>query len=84
MVNLDLNTLLAEVENTLNELHEQQTAKARRQAHKIRPDLTSEDLLNPDNFIEVISDPNFMYEDGIAAGILSAKIALRARIKEME
>ena len=78
-----LKRLLSELEQTLNQVHEQQVLKARQNAHRIRPDLTSEDLLNPDNFPEITGDPNFMYEDGLAAGILSAKLALRARIIEL-
>lgn len=75
--------MLAEVERTLGGLHEQQVAKARKIAQRIRPDLTPEDLLNPDNFPEIIRNPDFMYEDGMAAGMLAAKIALRARLKEL-
>ena len=79
----DIEHVLDEIEKVLSGLHEYQTNKARQIAHRIRPDLTSEDLLNPDNFSELISDPNFMYEDGIAAGILAAKMALRARLREL-
>lgn len=84
MDSYDLESLLRELENLLNTLHEQQNSKARRAAHRLRPDLTSEDLLNPDNFSDLISDPNFMYEDGIAAGILSAKMAIRAWLKDLQ
>lgn len=79
----EVERILHEIELTLHTLHEQQNAKARQAAHRVRPDLTAEDLLNPDNFADVISDPDFMYEDGIAAGILSAKIAVRAKLKEI-
>lgn len=70
--------LIDKLELLLSKLHQSQCEKARKIAHLRRPDLTPEDLLNPDNFKEVINDPNFMYEDGLAAGILSAKIAVRA------
>ena len=75
--------ILNSLELLLAQMHEQQVAKARSIAHRLRPDLTAEDLLNPDNFNEIISDPNFMYEDGIAAGILSSKIAIRAQLKQI-
>ena len=78
-----IENILQELEVALSALHDQQNMKARREAHRIRPDLTSEDLLNPDNFAEIIADPNFMYEDGLAAGILSAKIAVRAKLKDL-
>lgn len=76
--------ILCELEKTLSLLHEQQANKARAMARRIRPDLTPEDLLNPDNFPDVIADPDFMYEDGLAAGILSAKMAVRARLLELD
>lgn len=79
----NLQQVLHEIERTLTELHTYQTQKAQRIAQRLRPDLTSEDLLNPDNFREIISSPEFMYEDGIAAGILSAKMAVRARLIEL-
>ncbi len=83
MKQLTVQQCLEEVERTLAALHEQQAAKAQKVAQRIRPDLTSEDLLNPDNFPEVVGNAEFMYEDGLAAGILAAKIALRARLKEL-
>ena len=70
--------LIDKVEALLSEMHKQQVEKAKKVAHKIIPSLTDEDLLNPDNFAQIAQSPQFMYEDGIAAGILSSKIALRA------
>ena len=79
----ELQQLAQKLESNLDQLHQQQVARARGFAHRIRADLTSEDLLNPDNFPEVIQDPDFMYEDGLAAGILAAKIATLAQIREL-
>jgi hypothetical protein len=72
--------MLEHIERVLTELHHQQRQRALRAAERVRPGLTSEDLLNPDNFTELILDPDFMYEDGAAAGILAAKMALRASL----
>lgn len=83
MERCDAALILKELETLLAALHEQQNTKARKAAHRIRPDLTAEDLLNPDNFAEITADPDFMYEDGLAAGILSAKIAVRAKLLEL-
>lgn len=74
------NHILALVEQELDRLHRHHIDQAKRVAHAINPRLTDEDLLNPDNFPEVIADPRFTYADGIAAGVLSAKIALRAAL----
>lgn len=72
-----LQEIISLVEQKLTELHTYQIDRAKKAAHRIRANLTAEDLLNPDNFPEIIADPAFMYEDGQAAGIMSAKIALR-------
>ncbi len=73
----ELEILQNEIESLLTGLHAHQCERAKKVAAFHRKDLTSEDLLNPDNFPEIINDPNFMYEDGTAAGILAAKIAIR-------
>lgn len=72
------------IESVLSALHQQQVNKAKKLAQSINPRLTDEDLLNPDNFPEVVNNPDYLYEDGIAAGILSAKIALRVELKRLE
>lgn len=75
--------LLHELEQVLDAQHKQQVSKAQALAQRLRPDLTAEDILNPDNFSEIISNPDFMYEDGQAAGILAAKMAVRATLKNL-
>ncbi len=74
---------MRELEIVLDAQHKQQVARAQKIAQIIRQDLTTEDLLNPDNFQEIINDPDFMYEDGQAAGILAAKVAVRATLKSI-
>ncbi len=83
MGSMDKEALMAHIEELLSSLHQHQCEKARKIAHQHLPNLTAEDLLNPDNFPAVVRDPNFMYEDGLAAGILSAKIAVRAALREL-
>ena len=70
------------VEETLSKLQQYQVAKAAVIAQELRPDLTREDILNPDDFKELASSPQFMYEDGQAAGILSAKMAVKVALRE--
>lgn len=74
--------ILPLLEEVLDKLHEQQVAKSQKVGQLTYPGLTKEDVLNPDNFPQLIWDPRFMYEDGMSAGILSAKMALRAYLKE--
>lgn len=76
--------ILTLIEQELDRLHRHHIDQAKKVAHSINPRLTDEDLLNPDNFPEVIADPRFTYADGIAAGVLSAKIALRAAVCEAQ
>jgi hypothetical protein len=74
--------LLDELEHYLTKVHEHQVLKAAAVARVHNKHLTDEDLLNPDNFPYLISDPKYTYEDGMAAGILAAKIAARAFLLE--
>ena len=75
------NQLMEALEALLTGLHEQQRMKVKRLAQQLLPELTDEDLLNPDDFPALARNPHIMYEDGLAAGILSAKIAVRAYLK---
>ncbi len=78
-----LERLLEDVEKTLAMAHSQQVKRATDIARQLRPELTSEDLLNPDDYPQIVNDPRYLYEDGQAAGILSAKIAVRALIRDL-
>jgi len=66
------------LETHLSELHNYHREKAAKLAQEIKPELSLEDLLNPDDFPALINDPTFMHQDGIAAGVMSAKISVRA------
>lgn len=56
----------------------QQRQKVLEAARRVVPHLTPDDLLNPHDFPALQSAPEFHYEDGILAGLLSAQAALRA------
>jgi hypothetical protein len=72
--------LLSLIERELGGLHHHFLTKAKQIAHTLNPRLTDEDLLNPDNFTSLITDARYTYADGLAAGVLSAKMALRAAL----
>ena len=76
--------LLALLEAELTKIHMHQVGKAIAVARERRPELTAEDLLNPDDYPEIIKDPRYTYEDGQAAGVLSAKIAVRSILKGLK
>jgi len=56
----------------------QQRAKLLTLARRINPRLTDDDVLSPADFPELARDPQFNYEDGILAGLISAQAVLRA------
>jgi hypothetical protein len=67
-------------ETRLQEMIEFQREKLFKLAREILPDLTPEDLRNPQDFPELIKDPLFNYEDGLLAGYLAVQIAMRSRL----
>jgi len=67
-------------ETRLQEMIEFQREKLLKLAREILPDLTPEDLRNPQDFPELIKDPLFNYEDGLLAGYLAVQIAMRSRL----
>lgn len=60
---------------------EQQRTKVLRLAREAVPYISSEDVMNPNDFPELKAHPTFDYEDGILAGLISAQMALRAELK---
>jgi hypothetical protein len=71
-------------EKTLEELFEEliahQQTKVLQTARQRIPHLTGDDILNPHDFPELMTDPIFNYEEGIAAGLMAAQMAVRARV----
>ena len=67
-------------ETRLQEMIEFQREKLLKLAREILPDLTPEDLRNPQDFPELRQDPFFNYEDGLLAGYLAVQIAMRSRL----
>jgi len=67
-------------ETRLQEMIEFQREKLLKLAREILPDATPEDLRNPQDFPDLVKDPLFNYEDGLLAGYLAVKIAMRSRL----
>jgi len=57
-----------------------QREKLLKLAREILPDVTPEDLRNPQDFPDLVKDPLFNYEDGLLAGYLAVQIAMRSRL----
>ncbi len=67
-------------ETRLHEMTEFQREKLLKLAREILPDVTPEDLRNPQDFPDLVKDPLFNYEDGLLAGYLAVQIAMRSRL----
>lgn len=81
---METEKLKEDLQKIFDEMIEQQKTKAKKIAMQHNPHLTTEDLLNPDNFPAVINNPHFMYEDGMAAGMLSCQMAIRAYLNSLQ
>ncbi|MBN2695436.1 hypothetical protein JXR93_12310 [bacterium] len=68
-------------ETLIEEMITQQESKVLRIAREIQPNLTSDDILNPQDFPSIKFDPIFNYEDGILTGMKAVLIALRRELK---
>jgi len=62
----------------IDEMIEAQRARLASIARRIQPDLTMEDLLQPHDHPRIAASPEFNFEDGILAGYLAVRAALRA------
>ena len=68
-----------DVEALLDELIDGQRRRLLELARRLAPDVTPEDLLQPHDHPAIASQPEFHFEDGILAGYLAVRAALRAR-----
>lgn len=68
----------------LDKMIEQQRAKLLAIAQTHDPNLTLDDLLSPHDIPVLCRDPTFNFEDGILAGLLSARAALLAELRNAE
>lgn len=51
-------------------------------ASEIIPNVTSDDILQPNDYDELENHPVFRYEEGVLKGIQAAKMAVLAKIRE--
>ena len=64
-------------EKLIEEIANSQRAKLLAYGRRIVPTLTSDDVLQPNDFPELENHPEFRYEEGVLAGILTIQMALR-------
>lgn len=68
-----------DVDALLDEMIEGQRARLVALARRISPELTEDDLMQPHDHRAIAAHPDFQFEDGILAGYLAVRAALRAR-----
>ncbi len=73
--------LLALADRLYEGMISQQRAKVLRLAREAVPYISSEDVMNPNDFPELKAHPTFDYEDGILSGLIAAQVALRAELR---
>ena len=66
------------IENLLHEIEELQYKKLLACGRQVIPNLTTDDLLQPNDFQELENHAIFRYEEGTLAGIQTVQMALRA------
>jgi hypothetical protein len=69
----------AEIDALFEELIEAQRSKLIALARRIDPTLTADDLLQPHDHARLASHSPYQFEDGLLAGLLSARAAFAAR-----
>lgn len=70
------------INELLEELIVQQKKTLLKEGKRFVPTLIEEDLLQPNDFIELEMSPTFRYEEGILAGFLSVKAYINALQRE--
>ncbi len=64
------------LENLFEELIAAQRKKLLKYGQRIVPQVTEDDLLQPNDFPELENHPAFRYEEGVLEGLMTARMAL--------
>lgn len=68
----------AQLEKLLQEMIEAQRRRLLELAARIMPGVTGDDLFQPHDHPAIAANPDYNFEDGILAGYLAVRAALRA------
>jgi hypothetical protein len=77
-------SIVQTLDHLFEEMIEHQRNKVLLAARTRRARLTDDDVLNPNDFSELMADPIFNYEEGLASGLMAAHIAVRAALVRLE
>jgi len=78
------NEIHEKVMKLFNQMEEQQRRKALKTANRFRPDLSEDDLRDPHSFPDVARKPEYAFEDGILAGIISSQQAMLTELRALK
>jgi hypothetical protein len=71
-----------EIEQLITELLDFHKSRLLKCAKRIIPQVTEDDLLQPNDYPELENHPHFRYEEGLLAGIMTVQMAIWALKKE--
>jgi len=69
-------------ESLFDELVAQQEERVFKMAEKIIPNITRDDVMQPNDFPELENHPFFRYEEGVLEGLRTARMAFLAQDSE--
>lgn len=79
----DLNELYKQIQSLFDGLENSQEQRVWKVANRINPHFILDDLLNPQDHRELVTSPEFNYEDGQLSGMRAARIAVNSLVKEL-
>ena len=65
------------------EIISMQEKKLLKMGRQIVPNLTTEDVLQPNDYPELENSPLFRYEEGVLEGLKTSQMALQAHLKDL-
>lgn len=71
-----------QVNQLIEEIVTDQKRKLLSCGRRIVPTLTPEDMLQPNDYLELENHPHFRYEEGVLAGLQTIQTAIRAFISD--
>lgn len=71
------------IDKLLVEMIAQQRRRVLEHARRLNPQLTDDDVQQPQDYPELSTSAEWNYEDGILAGYLAAQAAIRAELRAL-
>ncbi len=77
-MNNSANDLWDTIEETINQSANQQRNELLKCGRRLIPNLTTEDILQPNDYNQLENNPHFRFEEGVLAGVQTLQMALLA------